>query len=181
MSENEVRGSDPADAWRLLETVNEWVRYADLKASTVLAGAGVVAGALLAAGQSERFSEAPGSVVLLMSISAILTIVAAGLALWCLLPTFRVGEPRSLIYFEHVARRFSTKEIPAPGAAPKEHARALEEMFKQEPEYFSQLSGQIWANSTVAHRKLLWGGCALVSLGLAVILGGAAAICSLIA
>lgn len=159
------------DAWRLLNSVNEWVRYADAKASGALAGAGVLAGALATAGLSEKFKSASDAAVWFGAISGGFAIVAAAIALWSLLPTLRAGEPASLIYFEHVARKYKNDT--------KGHAAAVKALVTNEEEYFEQVAAQVWANSKVARSKFLASAWALTVLGVAVLLGGVAAIITL--
>jgi hypothetical protein len=154
--------------WRLLDSTNEWVRFADAKAAGALAGAGVLAGALASAGLSDSFSKAPGGAVGFGIASAVAAIIAAALALYALIPTLRVGEPVSLIYFEHVARRYKRD---ADG-----HSAAVKDLLLDEERYFKELSAQVWANSVVARGKFLAAGWALAVLGGGVLLGGVAAL-----
>jgi hypothetical protein len=159
------------DAWRLLNSVNEWVRYADAKASGALAGSGVLAGALATAGLSDKFKHASELAVVFGVASGFCAVVAAAIALWSLLPTLRAGEPASLIYFEHVARRFKDDTAG--------HAAAVRELINDDALYFEQVAAQVWANSKVARSKFLASAWALAALGFAVVLGGIAAIITL--
>lgn len=159
------------DAWRLLNSVNEWVRYADAKAGGALAGAGVLAGALASAGLSDKFNDAPAGAVAFGAAAGLCALIAAAVALWSLLPTLRAGEPASLIYFEHVARKFKDDT--------KGHAAAVKALVTDEEKYFEQVAAQVWANSKVARSKFLASAWALTTLGLGVLLGGVAAIITL--
>lgn len=159
------------DAWRLLNSVNEWVRYADAKAAGSLAGAGVLGGALAQAGLSDKFDAASGWVVGLAAASGVAAVFAAAVAIWSFIPTLRVGEPLSLIYFEHVARRYKDDT--------EGHAAAVRALLADEDEYFKQVTAQVWANSKVARGKFLASGIALFVLGIGVLLAAAAATLSL--
>jgi len=159
------------DAWRLLNSTNEWVRFADTKAGGALAGAGVLAGALATAGLSDKFDKAPDAAVWCGVLAGIAALVAAGLAVYALIPTFRVGEPVSLIYFEHVARRYR-KDTDG-------HAAAVKELLADEDRYFKEVAAQAWANSVVARGKFLASAWALTALGIGVLLGGVAALITL--
>jgi hypothetical protein len=156
------------NAWRILNSVNEWVRYADAKASGALAGAGVLTGALTAAGLSDKFQSAPDAAVGFGAAAGACAILSAAIALWSLLPTLRADEPASLIYFDHVARQFRDD---AQG-----HAEAVRSLIADENMYFDQVAAQAWANSKVARAKFLASGWALFSLGVAVLLAGVAGI-----
>lgn len=156
------------DAWRLLNSTNEWVRFADAKAGGALAGAGVVVGALASAGLSDKFSAAPTAAVVFGVIAGVTAIIAAGLAVYALIPTLRVGEPVSLIYFEHVARKYRNDS--------KGHADAVRDLLKDEDRYFEEVAAQVWANSVVARGKFIASSWALTALALSVLLGGVAAL-----
>lgn len=160
------------DAWRLLNSTNEWVRFADAKAGGALAGAGVLAGALATAGLSDKFDTAPNAAVWFGVLASIAALVAAALSVYALLPTLRVGEPVSLIYFEHVARRYR--------ADTDGHAEAVKELLSDEDRYFKEVAAQVWANSVVARGKFLASAWALTALGVGVLLGGIAALITLI-
>lgn len=160
------------DAWRLLNSTNEWVRFADAKAGGALAGAGVLAGALATAGLSDKFDTAPNAAVWFGMLAGVAALVAAALSVYALLPTLRVGEPVSLIYFEHVARRYR--------ADTDGHAEAVKELLSDEDRYFKEVAAQVWANSVVARRKFLASAWALTALGVGVLLGGIAALITLI-
>lgn len=160
------------DAWRLLNSTNEWVRFADAKAGGALAGAGVLAGALATAGLSDKFDTAPNAAVWFGVLAGVAALVAAALSVYALLPTLRVGEPVSLIYFEHVARRYR--------ADTDSHAEAVKELLSDEDRYFKEVAAQVWANSVVARGKFLASAWALTALGVGVLLGGIAALITLI-
>lgn len=160
------------DAWRLLNSTNEWVRFADSKAGGALAGAGVLAGALATAGLSDKFDTAPNAAVWFGVLAGVAALVAAALSVYALLPTLRVGEPVSLIYFEHVARRYR--------ADTDGHAEAVKELLSDEDRYFKEVAAQVWANSVVARGKFLASAWALTALGVGVLLGGIAALITLI-
>ena len=160
------------DAWRLLNSTNEWVRFADAKAGGALAGAGVLAGALATAGLSDKFDTAPNAAVWFGVLASVAALVAAALSVYALLPTLRVGEPVSLIYFEHVARRYR--------ADTDGHAEAVKQLLSDEDRYFKEVAAQVWANSVVARGKFLASAWALTALGVGVLLGGIAALITLI-
>ena len=88
--------------------------------------------------------------------------------MWCLIPTLRVGEPVSLIYFEHVARKYKDDT--------DGHAAAVRELLSDDDEYFKQVAAQVWANSKVARAKFLASGWALAALAAGVFLGAVAAL-----
>jgi hypothetical protein len=120
-------------AWKTLDTINEWTRFADTKAGAVLGVVGVVAGILLSV-----LSEAGGSLYrqhpLLFSLLVLGIISGCGAiyhAVRCLNPTLHVGESNSLIYFAHVAQRFE---------APISYRQAVDREFATDEQMLSQIT-----------------------------------------
>lgn len=159
------------DAWRLLNSTNEWVRFSDAKAAGALAGAGVLAGAVATAGLSHSYAASGQVAVIFIALAGLAALVAAGLAVYSLIPTLRRGPKDSLIYFDHVARHYRGN---AEG-----HARAVHDLLADEDRYLEELAGQVWANSLVARSKFLASGWALLMLGLGVMLAGVGAVFTL--
>lgn len=156
------------EAWRILVRTDEWVRFADAKAAGALAAAGVLSGALITAAASESFSHPPLLAVIFAIGCGMCTVTSASLSLYALIPRLRVGEPTSLMYFEHIGRRYSAD---SPG-----YSRALTEMLANEDKYFAEVSAQIWANSTIARKKHLASGWSIAILGIGIALAGLAAL-----
>lgn len=160
------------DAWRLLNSINEWVRFADAKAGGALAGAGVVVGALASAGLSDKFASAATCTVVFGALAGVAGIAAAALAVYALVPTLRVNDQAvSLIYFEHVARQYATD--------PERHAKDLRKMLTDDKRHFEEVAAQVWANSKVARKKFIASSWALAALALSVLFGGVAALSTL--
>lgn len=89
-------------------------------------------------------------------------VVAAGLALYVVVPRLAVGEPTSLIYYEHVARKYKS-DVDA-------HHADLLKVLGDNDEMTRQLANQIWANATVARQKYLFSSWSLLALAIAVVL-----------
>lgn len=158
------------EAWRILTRTDEWVRFADAKAAGALAATGVLSGALITAAVSESFAHPPLVAVIFALACGICSVASASLSLYALIPRLRVGEPSSLMYFEHIGRKYRSD---APG-----YSLALKEMLASEDRYFDEVSSQIWANSAIARKKHLASGWAIAALGAAIALAGLAAITS---
>lgn len=147
--------------WKVLEHTNDWIRFADTKAAGTLAGSGVLGG--LAA--NALLDEATHlSTVALWFIIVGLTglLVATGLAVFVLVPRLKAGEATSLIYYEHVARKYK-KDADA-------HHHDLLKLLADDDELDKQLANQVWANATVARQKYLLSGWSLIALAVAVLL-----------
>ncbi len=132
----------------------------------------MLAGALASAGLSDKYQSAPSGAVAFGVASAVAAIVAASLAMYALIPTLRVGEPVSLIYFEHVARRYKGDS--------DRHAAAVEDLLSDQNKYFREVAAQVWANSVVARGKFLASGWALAVLALGVLFAGVAALITVV-
>ncbi|WP_330476027.1 Pycsar system effector family protein [Terrabacter sp. C0L_2] len=154
------------EAWRLLGSTNEWLRYADAKAAGALAGAGVLGGVLVQSGLDDANEGAPGGAIFFFVVAALAVFASATFALIALAPRLKVGEPNSLIYFDHVARKYV--------GDPDGHAAAVKTLLEDGDALFSDLAAQVWANSTVARKKFFWSGWAIFLLGLGLLLAGIA-------
>lgn len=147
--------------WKVLEHTNNWLRFADTKATGALAGCGVLGG--LAANALLDDSNHLSSTTRIVVVAGLIALlVATALALYVVIPRLQVGEPTSLIYYEHVARRYKK--------APDAHHADLMKMLGDTDETGKQLANQIWANATVARQKYLYSSWSLLSLAIAVVL-----------
>jgi hypothetical protein len=151
-------------SWKTLQQVTDWIRFADTKATAVLAGSGIVGGLLVSASPPMvqlRTLDPPG---LLFFISVALAGSAAICCLLTLVP--QLGSDRnSLIYFDNIARSFRGR-----GQLYVEH---YVELLASHDAMLREIALQIWCNSIVAHRKfrrVSWGTMLLV---LAMVCSGA--------
>jgi Family of unknown function (DUF5706) len=131
--------------WRCLEQVNEWVRFADAKATAVLTADSVLFGALALHGSGHGFSDSP--------VSSALTILGLSLAaasfvvgILVVLPRTSVpAAPPSLLYFSDVAAHFA--------ARPADYVEQARALAADEQRLADALAGQVWANAVVGSRK----------------------------
>jgi hypothetical protein len=164
--EQTVRGSGDA-AWFVLDQVNHSIRFADTKASVLLAASGVLGGLIL--------SQPPGAGGELAAVrtgfwgGALVAVTLSALAaLAALVPRLRIRRTRaaSLLYFGDIARRFRRR--PAEFATEFRLATADPDRLRHE------VMEQIWANSLVARRKFRYVAAATWLVSLALISGGVA-------
>ncbi|WP_155858730.1 Pycsar system effector family protein [Candidatus Blastococcus massiliensis] len=145
---------DPARPWEVLSLVNEWVRHAEAKAGTILAAAGVVAGVLYSL--LDKQSQPPWTLTVPAAACGLLAALAGFMSIIALWPQLRAREaPTSLLYFDHIARAYNT---------PEAYGRALRGLVTSGETELQQVAQQVWVNATVARRKYLWAGRALVLL-----------------
>lgn len=148
---------EAAEAWKAVGLVNEWVRHAETKAAGVLATSGVVGGVLF---NLVKDQTKLGWVVKIAGPTCgALAFTAAMLAVCALWPRLRSKEPpTSVLYFDHIARRFPKK-----GDGPN-YVAALSVVLANPGELMTQLGQQVWANARVARRKFKFAGWAMVAL-----------------
>ncbi len=134
-----------SDAWSTLDDINHVIRFADTKASILLAAGGVLGGTLL--------SRSPGDAGGLPAVSgaawaaAVVAVAFSALfALGALLPRLSVRKhASSLIYFEDIARQFRGRQT--------EYVATFGRFATDPGAVRAQVAGQIWANSQVARNK----------------------------
>ncbi len=132
------------DAWKALTQANDWIKVADTKAGLVLSASGVLGGSLLHGMPAyEQWAQQAWRTGLLLTALA-LACASALMSLWVFAPRLKVGEPSSLLYFDHIARRYSH---------PREFSRPYLAMLRREDRLQESLADQLWATSTVARRK----------------------------
>lgn len=158
------------DAWKALLQVNDWIKVADTKAGAILAGCGVLGGVLARTlPQPGDWGIAPWQTVLTF-VSLALTATSAVITLRVFAPRLRTGEARSLLYFDHIARRY-------PKNVDFKHVFLS---TVDNPERMREaIVDQLWANSHVARKKFrrvaiaiwLFSGALLVALIVGVLKG----------
>jgi hypothetical protein len=150
-------GQEPGDhdqAWNVLRLMVDWVRHAETKAAAVLAAA-VATGTVLYNLVKDR-QDTPLLLDVPAGLCFVFVVLSGSCAGWSLVPRlWGRNTPTSLIYFDHVARRYGSVADYVPKfRALTGSARGL----------VDELGGQIWANSRVARQKFLWGGAGLILL-----------------
>ena len=149
------------DVWKVLEHTNDWLRFADTKAVGALAAAGVLGG-LAANALLGDTGNVSGAALGFVIAGLLALMVAAGLAVFVIVPRLSVGEPNSLIYYEHVARKYKNN--------PDAHRDALNALLADDDALKDELAHQVWANATVARQKYLYSSWSLLALTIALIL-----------
>jgi hypothetical protein len=131
--------------WRTYDTINEWIILADTKAAAILAAQAIVVGLVVGAmPEPPHTTCAHQQLVWVLPLVILTALVAAGASLWCIAPTLKVGEPQSMIFFAHVAKRYETPEL---------YVETARQTWSSEEKASTELGSQIWANSLVASRK----------------------------
>ncbi|OLF13462.1 hypothetical protein BU204_27070 [Actinophytocola xanthii] len=104
----------------------------------------------------------------LLSVATVCVGISALISLRTVAPRLRTGEARSLVYFDHIARRYPTGR----GAFIENYVR----LATDEGRFLENVIEQVWANSLVARRKFRRVSYAVTFLGLAMVTSGLAVI-----
>jgi hypothetical protein len=156
------------DAWRSLGQINEWIRFADAKAGAVLAASGVLGAFLVNDVPRLEDFKVHTTRAALLAVAIICIGLSSLLSLQILAPRLRTGEARSLIYFDHVARRYASDR--------NGFADNYLSLTKIDTDLTRQIADQVWATSIVARRKFRRVSYAIRLLGAAMVSAGAAVI-----
>ncbi|AUI60392.1 Pycsar system effector family protein [Amycolatopsis sp. BJA-103] len=148
--------ADTDDAWKALLQTNDWIKVADAKAAATLAASGVLGTVLVRSAPGQNAWRQEPWLASLAILSLILTVISTFVALRVFAPRIRTGEPRSLMYFDHIARRY-------PKALDFKHA--FIGMLDRDGLMRESITEQLWANSRVARRKFKQVAFAIWSLG----------------
>lgn len=131
--------------WKTYVVINEWIRFSDTKAVALLAANGTILTIV--------FSKSIDNSEYLLKNFIILDIIIFGFvfglisiiyAILCLNPTLNVGEPKSLIYFGHIAKRYDNCN---------RYRIEVMAAFKDDSGIIDQITNQVWANSKVSWKK----------------------------
>ena len=134
--------------WKIFENTNKWVTQADAKATGLLATDAVIAGMIFTHLDKIIPAIKMGVIIQYLSLLGVLLLIASVyFALRCLTPRLSVGEPNSVIFFQHIAS-MSVVDYAA-------KLQAVTPAGQTE-----QIVHQIWANARVAaakHRMIIYG------------------------
>lgn len=98
---------DPDQAWNVLRLVVDWIRHAETKAAAVIAADGVT-GTVLYNLVKDR-QDTPVLLDVPTGLCAVFVVLSGVCAGWSLVPRlWGRNDPTSLIYFDHVARRYGS-------------------------------------------------------------------------
>lgn len=156
------------DAWKSLSQINEWIRFADAKAGAVLAASGVLGAFLVNDVPRLEDFKVHTTRAVLIAIAVVCVGLSSLVSLHILAPRLRTGEARSLIYFDHIARRYANDR--------NGFAENYLGLTKVDTDLARQIADQVWANSIVARRKFRRVSYAIRLLGAAMVSASAAVI-----
>ena len=129
--------------WKTYEAIQELIRFADTKATAVLAINGVIAGFYFSnIGTLQAvLLQKPASLALLLMVSGFL-LISSGFSAYCIIPRLVNSESKCLILFCDIAKFRSYTD----------YEKAVQEELGED-EFEKELAHQVWANSKIATRK----------------------------
>lgn len=129
--------------WKTYDAINEFIRFADTKATTILAVNGVIAGLYFSnIGAIQTILQQRPIALVPLLISTGFILISSGFSAYCIIPRLKMNKSNCLIFFCDIAN-YKTAD------AYKEASE--NEMSDKEIE--KHLTDQIWANSKIAHKK----------------------------
>jgi hypothetical protein len=148
---------DAAEAWKAISLVNDWVKHAETKSAATLAAAGVVGAALFNLVKDRTDFDCDCVLAIAAPICGLFVVAASVFAVLALWPRLGGGgQPTSVLFFDHIARRHPT--------APDNYIEELKSVVASPDILLNQLGQQVWAIAHVARRKYRWASWGLVAL-----------------
>lgn len=130
--------------WRTLQMVNEWIRFSDTKSGIIVTLIGVIY-TIIYSNSNEIYQYLISSNlsigISLMGI--ILSIISGFYAFKCLNPRLKNPNPKSMIYFGHIATHNSYKK----------YLDFSISILNDDQKIIEQLAEQVYVNSTISWNK----------------------------
>lgn len=129
--------------WKTYEAINELIRFADTKATAILAVNGVIAGFFFSnIGTLQTILlQKPAALTPLLMVSGFL-LISSGFSAYCIIPRLKMNKSKCLIFFCDIAN-FPSAEAYQKAIGDEMDDKRIEQ----------HLADQIWANSKIATRK----------------------------
>ncbi len=130
--------------WKIYENVQGLIRHSDAKAGAILVADGAIATILLSNVPVLAATCTQSAIVhLLILAGSVLLFLSAIFAGISIIPAVDVGDPASLIYFNHIAHFYPTYDA---------YAQAVKDALDRDT-IRDDLSRQVWIISKVAQKK----------------------------
>ena len=135
--------TETENLWKTYDAIGELIRFADTKATAILAINGVIAGFYFSnIGAIQNILQQKSISILPLAIATILLLFSSALSAYCIAPRLKMNNTRCLIFFCDIAN-YKTAD---------EYEKALSNKMTDE-QIKKQLIDQVWANSKIATKK----------------------------
>lgn len=139
----EISEGTREDLWRTLQTVSDWVKFADAKAGATLAVDGVILALLV--GRLRGFPKPEFSTIVALFCAIALAAFSGLLAVWAVMPRTRRLGADSMVHYGTIAKFDSATSCCAVAIA----------TLTNPNEFAKTITGHIWTISRVAEHKYL--------------------------
>lgn len=131
------------DLWKTYEAINELIRFADTKATAIMAIDGVIAGFFFSnIGTIQTILKVKPIALIPLLMAAGFILLSLGFSAYCVIPRLKMNKSKCLIFFGDISEYQSAEA----------YRKAIEnEMSGDKIE--GHLIDQIWTNSKIAERK----------------------------
>jgi hypothetical protein len=131
--------------WKTYESINGWIKFSDTKAAAILAANGAILAIIFSKSiDNVDFILDNQFILISLSLGFLFGLISIIFALLCLRPTLCIGEPNSLIYFGHIAKKYDSCN---------RYKIDVAATFRDESGSIDQITSQVWANSKIAWKK----------------------------
>lgn len=132
------------DFWKILQNVNEWIKFSDQKAVFVVSTYSIIL-TLIYSNADEIYVAISGSLILIIGsvIASLISVISIFLSFKCLTPILNNTFTSSIFFFGHIANHNDHNQYYNHAKSIIKNRRAIEE----------NLAEQIYTNSKIAKRK----------------------------
>ena len=130
--------------WKTYEAINQFIRFADTKATAILAVNGVIAGFYFSnIGTIQTILEQKPIAFMPLAVAMASVVISVVFSAYCIIPRLKMNKSNCLIFFYDIAKNYPTAS---------DYEKAIKEEISDE-KIDKYLADQIWANSKIAVKK----------------------------
>lgn len=135
--------TETENLWKTYDAIQELIRFADTKATTILAISGVLVGFYFSnVAAIQNILQQKSISIIPLAIATILLLFTSALTAYCIAPRLKMNKNQCLILFCDIANYKSADE----------YGKALSNKMTDE-QIKKQLIDQVWANSKITAKK----------------------------
>jgi len=132
--------------WKTYEAINQFIRFADTKATAILAVNGVIAGFYFSnTGTVQTILEQKPLAFIPLAVAMTSIVISVVFCAYCIIPRLKMNKSNCLIFFFDIAKNYPTA---------RDYEKAIKEEISDE-KIEKYLADQIWVNSKIAVKKYL--------------------------
>lgn len=133
--------------WNILQQINDWVKYSETKASIILTVHGIIITVIYSNAENVYNALNNSQTLFYFTLAfALLCILSIFFAFKCVNPRLKNKNPKSIIYFGHIAKKFTDFQ---------DYYSVSKPIISNQNEFEKQISEQIHVNSSIAWKKFV--------------------------